>query len=188
LIEVTRLAKENGFDQHVIESTGISEPLPVAETFTFTGEDGQCPGDVARLDTMVSVVDAFNFLKDYGSQDSLQSRGESLGEEDERTVVDLLVEQIEFCDMLLINKSDLITDLQRHQLLSILHGLNPRAKVEIAGFGKVSLDKVLGTGLFDFQKASEAPGWLQELRGTHRPESEEYGHVLPGLYHAAFSR
>ena len=163
LIEVNRLARESKFDLLVIESTGISEPLPVAETFTFAGEDGKSLSDIARLDTMVTVVDAFNFLKDYSSRDSLQSRGESLGEEDHRTVVDLLVEQIEFCDVIVLNKVDLITVEQRTQLMAILHGLNPRARIEVSEFGKVALDSVLDTGLFDFEQASQAPGWLKPL-------------------------
>ncbi|GAA4418717.1 zinc metallochaperone GTPase ZigA [Acidovorax lacteus] len=175
LIEVQRLAEEGRFDQLVIESTGISEPLPVAETFTFAGEDGKSLSDVARLDTMVTVVDAFNFLKDYSSRDSLQSRGESLGDEDQRTVVDLLIEQIEFCDVIVLNKVDLITFEQREQLMGMLHGLNPRAKIEVSEFGKVALGTVLDTGLFDFEEASKAPGWLKELRGEHTPETEEYG-------------
>jgi G3E family GTPase len=175
LLEVDRLAKEGRFDQLVIESTGISEPLPVAETFTFEGEDGRCLGEVARLDTMVTVVDAFNFLRDYSSQDSIQSRGESLGEEDARTVVDLLIEQIEFCDVLVLNKIDLINEPERERLMAILNSLNPRARIETAEFGKVPLERVLNTGLFDFEEASRAPGWLQELRGTHTPETEEYG-------------
>lgn len=175
LLEVDRLAKEGRFNQLVIESTGISEPLPVAETFTFEGEDGRCLGEVARLDTMVTVVDAFNFLRDYSSQDSIQSRGESLGEEDARTVVDLLIEQIEFCDVLVLNKIDLISEPERERLMAILNSLNPRARIETAEFGKVPLERVLNTGLFDFEEASRAPGWLQELRGTHTPETEEYG-------------
>ncbi|MCJ7853050.1 zinc metallochaperone GTPase ZigA [Pseudomonas monteilii] len=175
LLEVDRLAKEGRFDQLVIESTGISEPLPVAETFTFEGEDGRSLGEVARLDTMVTVVDSFNFLRDYSSRDSLQARGESLGEEDVRTVVDLLIEQIEFCDVIVLNKIDLISEDERQQLIAILNSLNPRAKIEISEFGKVPLDRVLNTGLFDFDEASRAPGWLQEMRGTHTPETEEYG-------------
>ncbi len=175
LIEVDRLAQEGKFDQLVIESTGISEPLPVAETFTFEGEDGRSLNEMAQLDTMVTVVDAFNFLRDYSSRDSLQSRGESLGEEDQRTVVDLLIEQIEFCDVIVLNKIDLISDEERERLMAILHSLNPRAHIEVAEFGKVPLDRVLDTGLFDFDQASQAPGWLQELRGTHTPETEEYG-------------
>lgn len=175
LLEVDRLARDGRFDQLVIESTGISEPLPVAETFTFEGEDGHSLGEVARLDTLVTVVDAYNFLNDYGSQDSLQSRGESLGDEDQRTVVDLLIDQIEFCDIIVLNKIDLVGAEARTQLLAILHKLNPRARIEIAQFGKVPLDRLLNTGLFDFEQAAKAPGWLQELRGTHKPETEEYG-------------
>lgn len=175
LLEVDRLAKEGRFDQLVIESTGISEPLPVAETFTFEGEDGRSLGEVARLDTMVTVVDAFNFLRDYSSKDSIQSRGESLGDEDQRTVVDLLIDQIEFCDVIIVNKIDLISEEDRERLMAILHRLNPRARIEIAEFGNVPLDRVLNTGLFDFEEASRAPGWLQELRGSHTPETEEYG-------------
>lgn len=175
LIEVTRLANEGRFDQLVIESTGISEPLPVAETFTFAGEDGLCLGDVARLDTMVTVVDGVNFLKDYASQESLQSRGESLGDDDHRTVVDLLVEQVEFCDVIVLNKTDLMRLDEQRRLQAILHRLNPRARIEVATFGKVDLDKVLDTGLFDFQSASNAPGWLAEPRGEHVPETQEYG-------------
>jgi G3E family GTPase len=175
LLEVERLAKEGRFDYLVIESTGISEPLPVAETFTFEGEDGRSLNHVAQLDTMVTVVDGFNFLRDYSSRDRLQARGESLGEEDERTVVDLLVEQVEFCDVIVLNKLDLITEADRDRLMGILRSLNPRAQIEAASFGKLPLDKVLGTGLFDFEQASQAPGWLKEMRGEHVPETEEYG-------------
>ncbi|MBJ9674202.1 zinc metallochaperone GTPase ZigA [Burkholderia gladioli] len=175
LEEVDRLAREGRFDQIVIESTGISEPLPVAETFTFEGEDGRSLNEIAQLDTMVTVVDGYNFLLDYSSRDSLQSRGESLGEEDRRTVVDLLIEQIEFCDVIVLNKVDLISDAERERLMAILSGLNPRARIELAEFGKVPLERVLGTGLFDFDEASKAPGWLQEMRGTHTPETDEYG-------------
>ncbi|KQU88755.1 hypothetical protein ASC78_23950 [Variovorax sp. Root318D1] len=175
LIEVGRLAKEGRFDQLVIESTGISEPLPVAETFTFAGEDGKSLADVARLDTMVTVVDAFNFLRDYGSPDSLGQRGQSLGDEDTRTVVDLLIEQVEFCDVLVVNKADLVTAEERERLMAILRSLNPRARIETSEFGRVALDRVLDTGLFDFEQAERAPGWLAELRGEHAPESDTYG-------------
>ncbi|KLJ02306.1 zinc metallochaperone GTPase ZigA [Luteimonas sp. FCS-9] len=175
LVEVDRLAKEGRFDQLVIESTGISEPLPVAETFTFAGEDGRSLNEVAHLDTMVTVVDAFNFLRDYGSRDSLQSRGESLGPQDPRTVVDLLIDQVEFCDVIVLNKVDLISDDEREQLMGILRRLNPRARIEVAEFGRVPLDRVLETRLFDFEEASRAPGWLKALRGEHTPETEEYG-------------
>lgn len=175
LLEVNRLAKEGRFDQLVIESTGISEPLPVAETFTFAGDDGESLSTVARLDTMVTVVDAFNFLQDYASEDSIQSRGESLGEGDERSVVDLLIDQIEFCDVLILNKIDLISEAQKAKLLAILRSLNPRAKIIVSQFGQVPLNDVLNTGLFDFDNAAQAPGWLKELRGEHTPETEEYG-------------
>ena len=175
LEEVSRLAAEGRFDQLVIESTGISEPLPVAETFTFEAEDGKSLNEVAQLDTMVTVVDGFNFLRDYSSQDSVQERGESLGEEDERNVVDLLIEQVEFCDVIVVNKTDLISAEERDRLVAILASLNPRARIEMAEFGQVPLDRVLDTGLFDFSAASQAPGWLQELRGSHTPETEEYG-------------
>ncbi|HID4048260.1 TPA: zinc metallochaperone GTPase ZigA [Pluralibacter gergoviae] len=175
LLEVNRLAKAQRFDQLIIESTGISEPLPVAETFTFDDDEGQSLSDVARLDTMVTVVDAYNFLRDYGSADSIRSRGESLGDEDERSVVDLLIDQIEFCDVLVLNKIDLIDEAQKATLMAMLHKLNPRAKIVIAQFGQVPLAEVLDTGLFDFDRAAQAPGWLKELRGEHTPETEEYG-------------
>jgi len=175
LIEITRLAKENRFDYLLIETTGISEPLPIAETFTFADEDGISLGDVAQLDTMVTVVDGYNFLKDYSSQDMLAQRGESLGEEDERTVVDLLVEQIEFCDVLVLNKTDLMNNEDISRLEGILKTFNPRAQIIHSSFGKVPLARIMDTGLFDFDQAAEAPGWLQELRGEHVPETEEYG-------------
>jgi len=175
LVEVSRLAREGRFDHLLIESTGISEPLPVAETFTFADEEGRSLSEVARLDTMVTVVDACNFLRDYASQDSLDERGQSLGEEDERTVVDLLVEQVEFCDVIVVNKADLVDADGLERLQGILRSLNPRARLCVAEFGKVPLEQVLDTGLFDFQQASQAPGWLRELRGQHVPETEEYG-------------
>jgi len=175
LLEVSRLAREGRFDQLVIESTGISEPLPVAETFTFEEENGESLSAVARLDTLVTVVDGYNFLRDYQSRDSLQQRGESLGEQDARSVGDLLIDQIEFCDVLVLNKTDLIDAQQRGQLVAILRSLNPRARIVEARFGQIALDKVLNTGLFDFDAAADAPGWLQELRGSHVPETEEYG-------------
>jgi len=183
LREVTRLAHAGRFDQLVIESTGISEPLPVAETFTFEDEAGHSLNAVARLDTMVTVVDAYNFLRDMESRDSLQARGESLGEEDERTVVDLLIDQIEFCDVIVLNKVDLIDAPARARLLAMLKKLNPRAHIEEAEFGQVPLDRVLNTGLFDFDEAAKAPGWLKEMRGEHTPETEEYG-IHNFVYHA----
>ncbi len=175
LREVSRLAREGRFDYLVIESTGISEPLPVAETFTFADETGASLADVARLDTMVTVVDARNFLDDYASDDRIAARGQALGEEDGRTVATLLVDQIEFCDVLVVNKADLVSAAELARLLSLLHTLNPRAKLEIARHGRVDLAAVLDTGLFDFEQAAQAPGWLKEMRGEHVPETVEYG-------------
>ena len=175
LIEIARLAREQRFDYLLIESTGIAEPLPVAETFTFRDEDGTSLSDIARLDTMVTVVDAYNFLRDYSSQDFLSDRGESLGEDDQRTVVSLLIEQVEFCDVIVLNKTDLLSAADVTRLEAILRALNPRADILHASFGKVKLEQILNTGRFDFEQAAEAPGWLQELRGEHIPETEEYG-------------
>jgi G3E family GTPase len=175
LIEVSRLAKEGRFDYLLIESTGISEPLPVAETFTFEGEDGKSLSEIARLDTMVTVVDAKNFLQDYNEAESLQKRGQSLGEQDTRTVTDLLIDQIEFCDVLVLNKTDLISDEERVLLREALSKLNPRANIVESQHGQVPLDQVLNTGRFSFEDASRAPGWLKEMRGEHTPETEEYG-------------
>lgn len=175
LLEVKRLAQAGRFDHLVIESTGISEPLPVAETFTFEDEAGESLSAYARLDSMITVVDGFNFLRDYRSADDLQSRGESLGAQDERSVVDLLVDQIEFCDLLVLNKTDLLSPAQLHQLKGMLQALNPHALMVNSEFGQVPLDCLLNTDRFDFDRAAQAPGWLQTLRGEHQPESEEYG-------------
>ena len=175
LEEVTKLALEDRFDYLVIESTGISEPLPVAETFTFADENGVSLSDVADLDTMVTVVDAVNFLKDYDEAKYLQETGESLGEEDERSVADLLVDQVEFADLILISKTDLATPSEVERLTAILKTLNTSAKIIPIANGNVEIDNVLNTGLFDFERAQQAPGWLQEMRGEHLPETEEYG-------------
>jgi G3E family GTPase len=175
LKEVAALAREGRFDQLVIESTGISEPLPVAETFTFTDEQGRTLNDLARLDTMVTVVDALNFLRDYGSGDSLTERRAARDEGDDRCVVDLLIEQVEFADVIVINKTDLVTSAELGQLAAILRALNPRAELVFSAFGRVPLDRVLQTGRFDFDAAEQAPGWLRELRGEHTPETQEYG-------------
>lgn len=175
LEEVNRLAKDGKFDYLVIESTGISEPLPVAETFTFADESGQSLSDVANLDTMVTVVDAVNFLKDYDQAKYLQDTEESLGEADERSVADLLVDQVEFADVILISKTDLVSDTDVERLTAILKTLNTDARIIPITQGKIDLDEVLNTGLFDFEKAQEAPGWLKEMRGEHVPETEEYG-------------
>ncbi len=178
LLEVNKLAKEGRFDYLVIESTGISEPLPVAETFTFADEDGVSLSDVSKLDTMVTVVDAANFLKDYDEAKSLKDSGESLeslGEEDERSVADLLVDQIEFADVLLISKTDLVEKSELDKLIAIIKTLNTSAKIIPISNGKVDIENILNTGLFNFDKAEQAPGWLKEMRGEHIPETEEYG-------------
>ena len=175
LIEVTDLAKEGKFDYLLIESTGISEPLPVAETFTFADENGVSLSDVSTLDTMVTVVDAVNFLKDFNEAKYLQEVGESLGEEDERSVADLLVDQVEFADVLLISKTDLVSKEDLDKLKAVLRNLNTHAQVIPISNGKVGVDDILSTGLFDFERAQQAPGWLKELRGEHIPETEEYG-------------
>ncbi|MGH1486563.1 MAG: zinc metallochaperone GTPase ZigA [Cellvibrionaceae bacterium] len=175
LLEVEKLAKEKRFDYLVIESTGISEPLPVAETFTFADENGVSLSDVSTLDTMVTVVDAVNFLTDYDEAQSLKDKGEHLGDEDERSVADLLVDQVEFADVILISKTDLIDTPALERLIAILKTLNTSAVITPIQNGQVKLDNVLNTGLFDFEKAQQAPGWLKEMRGEHVPETEEYG-------------
>ena len=175
LEEVTKLAKEKRFDYLVIESTGISEPLPVAETFTFADENGVSLSDVADLDTMVTVVDAVNFLKDYDEAKSLKDKGESLGEDDERSVADLLVDQIEFADVILVSKTDLVANSEIERLKAIIKTLNTDAKIIPISNGDVDLNEVLNTGKFDFEKAQQASGWLKEMRGEHIPETEEYG-------------
>ena len=175
LDEVTKLAQEGRFDYLVIESTGISEPLPVAETFTFADENGVSLSDVADLDTMVTVVDAVNFLKDYEEAAYLQDKGESLGEDDERSVADLLVDQVEFADLILISKTDLASEEDVERLVAILKTLNTDARIIPISHGKIDVDEVLSTGLFNFERAQQAPGWLKEMRGEHVPETEEYG-------------
>tara|TARA_Y100000996_G_scaffold327924_1_gene263994 strand:- start:1176 stop:2375 length:1200 start_codon:yes stop_codon:yes gene_type:complete len=175
LEEVTKLAQQKRFDYLVIESTGISEPLPVAETFTFSDENGVSLSDVANLDTMVTVVDAVNFMKDYEEAKYLQETGESLGEDDERSVADLLIDQVEFADIILISKTDLVNSNDIESLKAIIKTLNTKAKIIPIAHGKVDINEVLNTGLFDFEKAQQAPGWLKEMRGEHIPETEEYG-------------
>ncbi|MBB3216889.1 G3E family GTPase [Ochrobactrum sp. RC6B] len=177
LKEVSQLAAQGRFDYLLIESTGIAEPLPVAATFEFRDEKGNSLSDVARLDTMVTVVDAANLLKDYASSDFLRDRGESLGVEDERTLVDLLVEQIEFADVVVLNKISTASREERDLAHKVIRSLNPDARIEEANFGEVPLDAILDTKLFDFNKAHEHPLWYKELHGfaAHTPETEEYG-------------
>jgi len=175
LAEVARLAKQGRFDNLLIESTGISEPLPVATTFSFRDEQGFSLMDVARLDAMITVVDAANFLREYASFDDLRARGIALGVQDERTVADLLVEQVEFANVLVVSKTDLVSPEELGRLEGILHHLNPEARVVRAKHGRAPLDAVLDTNLFDYEKASRYPGWAKELAGDHTPETVEYG-------------
>lgn len=175
LLEVRRLANEERFDYLLIESTGISEPLPVAETFTFADEDGISLSDVATLDTMVTVVDAVNFLADYEEAKDLQETGEHLGEEDQRSVTDLLVDQVEFADVILISKTDLADAATLKRLIAVLKTLNTEAEIVPIHHGQAPIGQVLGTGKFSFERAQQAPGWLKEMRGEHVPETEEYG-------------
>lgn len=175
LVEINQLAKEGRYDYLVIESTGISEPLPVAETFTFADENDVSLSDIAELDTMVTVVDAVNFLKDYDEAQMLQETGESNGEDDDRSVADLLVDQVEFADVILISKTDLTTDTELERLQHILRTLNTEAQFIPIQNGNVPLNRIIDTGLFNFERAQQAPGWLKEMRGEHIPETEEYG-------------
>jgi len=177
LKEVRRLGEEGRFDYLLIESTGISEPLPVASTFDFRDENGDSLSDVARLDTMVTVVDAANLLKDYSSSDFLRDRGETAGDGDERALVDLLVEQIEFADVVVLNKIGDARPGERNMAQRIVRSLNPDAEIIETDFGRAPLEKILDTGRFDFEKAQEHPLWYKELNGfrDHVPETEEYG-------------
>jgi len=175
LLEVRKLATEGRFDYLLIESTGIGEPLPVAATFDFTSEEGDSLSDVARVDTMVTVVDAFNLLVDYSSTDLLSQRGEVAGDEDTRSLAALLTEQIEFADVVVINKIDKVDAARRDEVTAVVKALNPTAQVVFAEHGRVPLKAVLGTGLFNLERASAMPGWARELEGKHTPETEAYG-------------
>ena len=183
LEEVSKLAKEGRFDYLLIESTGISEPLAVAETFTFRDDAGQSLADIARLDTMVTVVDGLNFLRDFQAAEQLASRGETLGEDDERSITDLLIEQVEFADVILISKIDLISRAEREELKAILQRLNAEAEILPMVMGEIALKKILDTRRFDFERAAQSPGWLKEMRGEHVPESQEYG-IASTVYRA----
>lgn len=175
LVAVRKLASEKRFDYLIIESTGISEPLPIAETFTFADNESIALSEIARLDTMVTVIDAVNFLKDYEEARVLQEASESLGEDDERSVTDLLIEQVEFSDVILINKIDLVNSEALEKLRRILSCLNTQAEIIAIENGYIDLSKILNTEKFSFEQAQQAPGWLKEMRGEHIPETEEYG-------------
>jgi len=175
LVEISKLAKSEKFDYILIESSGISEPLPVAMTFDFADENGNSLSDVARLDTMVTVIDSKHFLEDYNSLDNLKERNIEVTGEDNRTIVDLLIDQVEFANVILLNKSDLVTPVELAKLKELINHLNPEAKIIPSIKGNINLKEILDTKLFDLEKASESAGWLKELMGEHTPESEEYG-------------
>ncbi|WP_354698489.1 GTP-binding protein [Paraconexibacter sp. AEG42_29] len=175
LEEVARLAGEGRFDALLIESSGISEPLPVAETFTFADETGATLGDLARLDTMVTVVDCATFLDGCDCVEDLNERGLGLSDEDDRALVDLLVEQVEFADVVVLNKCDLAGPEDVARTEAVIRALNPRARLVRATRGAVPLAEVLDTGRFDPAAAADAPGWLATLRGDEQPETLEYG-------------
>jgi G3E family GTPase len=172
--EVATLAKEGRFDSILIESTGVSEPMPVAETFTFTDDSGRSLNDLAQLDTMVTVVDARNFLDDYHGTEDLQDREMGVSGEDARSIANLLTDQIEFANVILINKTDAVSADELDEIQGIVRALNPKAKVHLTQRSEVPLDSVLDTGLFAMAEAEQSKGWLDSL-GGHTPETEEYG-------------
>ena len=176
MIEVEKLAKEQRFDYLIIESTGISEPIPVAQTFSFESEDGSI--DLSKfsfVDTMVTVVDAFNFIKDFSSSEYLTDRNLTDIENDERTIVNLLTDQVEFANVILLNKTDLVSEPELRNLYDIINKLNPEARIIPTNHSKVNLNDVINTGMFDFEKAETSAGWIKELENEHIPETEEYG-------------
>ena len=176
IIEVEKLASENRFDYLIIESTGISEPIPVAQTFSFESEDGTIDlSKFSYVDTMVTVVDSFNFLKDFSSPEYLTDRDLSDIEGDDRTIVNLLTDQVEFANVILLNKVDLVSKSELKLLSEIIHKLNPEAKLIKTNHSKVDLDEVMNTNMFDFEKAEASAGWIKELENEHIPETEEYG-------------
>ncbi|OWR31135.1 cobalamin biosynthesis protein CobW [Saccharibacillus sp. O23] len=177
LTEVERLAEEGRYDYILIESTGIGEPVPVAQTFSYVDEEnGIDLTKLTRLDTMVTVVNAAEFWRDYQSREKLRDRGQEVADEDERTIVDLLIEQVEFCDVLILNKCDLVEPEELDRLEQVLRSLQPTAKFIRSVQGRVDPAEILNTGRFDFEQASASAGWIQELsRDEHTPETEEYG-------------
>jgi len=177
MVEVERLAKENRFDYLLIESTGISEPVPVAQTFSFVDEEnGIDLSQFSYVDTMVTVVDSLNFFKDFGSPETLVDRDMTDIEDDFRTIVNLLTDQVEFASVIILNKTDLVTKEHLGVLKSAINKLNPSAKIIESSFGKVNPKEILNTGLFNFEEAEQSAGWIEELnKGEHTPETEEYG-------------
>ena len=176
MIEVEKLAKEDRFDYLLIESTGISEPIPVAQTFSFESEDGAIDlSKFSYVDTMVTVVDAFNFMKDFSSSQFLKDRDLTDIEGDERTIVNLITDQIEFANVILLNKTDLVSQSEVKNLKDIINKLNPKAQVIKTEYSRVDISEVVGTGRFDFEEAENSAGWIQELENEHTPETEEFG-------------
>jgi len=176
IVEVERLAKENRFDYLLIESTGISEPIPVAQTWSYVDDNQHVDlGNFSYIDTMVTVVDCFNFFKDFGTNETLLARSLTDDEQDHRTIVNLLTDQIEFANVIILNKTDLVADETIGTLEAALGKLNPEAHIIRSHFGKIDITRILNTGLFDFEKASSAAGWQKELDNEHTPETEEYG-------------
>jgi G3E family GTPase len=177
LVEVEKLAKENRFDYILIESTGVGEPVPVAQTFAYSDEaQGIDLSQLCRLDCMVTVVDAYRFWHDFSSGESLLERNQAVGEDDTRDVVDLLIDQIEFCDVLLLNKCDKLADDELDELEGVLRKLQPRAKLVRTVNGNVDPREILNTGLFNYEEASRSAGWIKEMeKPVHTPETEEYG-------------
>lgn len=176
MIEVEKLAKEDRFDYLLIESTGISEPIPVAQTFSFESEDGAIDlSKFSYVDTMVTVVDAFNFMKDFSSSQFLKDRDLTDIEGDERTIVNLITDQIEFANVILLNKTDLVSHSGVKNLKDIINKLNPKAQVIKTEYSRVDINEVVGTGRFDFEEAESSAGWIQELENEHTPETEEFG-------------
>jgi G3E family GTPase len=176
MLEVQNLAKQNKFDYLLIESTGISEPIPVAQTFTFSsGEDLLDLTELSQLDTMVTVVDAFNFFKDFGSNHTIQDRDLNNDETDTRSIVNLLTDQVEFANVIILNKTDLVSADDLKFLEKTINKLNPAAKIIKTTFGKINPEEILNTGLFNYEEAENSAGWIQELQKEHTPETEEYG-------------
>ena len=176
MIEVEKLAKEDRFDYLLIESTGISEPIPVAQTFSFESEDGAIDlSKFSYVDTMVTVVDAFNFMKDFSSSQFLKDRDLTDIEGDERTIVNLITDQIEFANVIILNKTDLVSQSEVKNLKDIINKLNPKAQVIKTEYSRVDINEVVGTGRFDFEEAESSAGWIRELENEHTPETEEFG-------------
>lgn len=176
MIEVQKLAEAKRFDYLIIESTGISEPIPVAQTFTFVNEEENIDlSKYSYIDCMVTVVDAFNFFKDFSSSETLKNRDLTDMDGDDRTIVNLLTDQIEFANSIILNKTDLVSKEQLEVLKGMLHKLNPGAKIIESVFGKIDPSLILNTGMFDYEEAESSAGWIRELEGVHTPETEEYG-------------